>query len=184
MLGQVVETLDRRKGLEQSFLWPPIEKSDSEAGLEEKEDKEEEVEPEVKEPSWEDQPVRDKLMTALSYLRRHYSYCFYCGTQVCPLQISKDIYLKEQAQSEQIAGSEVLAAKHQQRGNDSCLGAVKLYVCKVYDCHGNLLTSSFEDASSYHMLMMMTALKNWLLMQYANAEELAAQCPGMSDEDH
>ena len=84
----MIETLDRRKGLEHSFLWPLVERAESEAEVEEdgkKEDDGENVEAEDKEPTWEDQPVKGKLMTALSYLRNHYSYCFYCATQVCPL---------------------------------------------------------------------------------------------------
>lgn len=79
----MIETLDRRKGLEPNFLWPPVEISESEAELEDKEEDGEKSEPEDKEATWENQPVKDKLVTALSYLRNHYFYCLYCGTQVC-----------------------------------------------------------------------------------------------------
>lgn len=81
---QVIETLDRRKGFEQSFLWP---QPDTEAA-EESDDKadataaEELIEVADPEPTWEDQPVRDKLVTALRYLRTHHFYCLHCGAQV------------------------------------------------------------------------------------------------------
>ena len=62
-----------------------MEKSESEAEAGGNEDDEEKIQSEDKELTWEDQPVKDKLMTALSYLRKHYFYCFYCVTQVCSL---------------------------------------------------------------------------------------------------
>lgn len=78
---QVIETLDRRKGFEQSFLWPPVEpvEGGEEAADGEKPPEEEQQPAEL---SWEDQPVRDKLVTALTYLRNHHSYCLHCGCQV------------------------------------------------------------------------------------------------------
>lgn len=80
---QVIETLDRRKGLEQSFLWLLPEKSEDEVSEEQKADASAE-QPEEKdsEPSWEEQPVRDKLMTVLGYLRQQHFYCLHCGHQV------------------------------------------------------------------------------------------------------
>lgn len=80
--GQVIETLDRRKGLEQNFLWPLPEQTDEEAA--EGEDHEVKVDDiqESQEASWEDQPVKDKLISALRYLRAHYFYCLHCGHQV------------------------------------------------------------------------------------------------------
>ena len=77
---QVIETLDRRKGLDPSFLWAPPEPQAPE-------DEEEvaEAEEETKEPGWEDQPIKDKLMTVLTYLRSQHCYCLHCGCQVCIL---------------------------------------------------------------------------------------------------
>ena len=60
-----------------------MENPESEVELEDKEEDGEKSEPEDKDAIWEDQPVKDKLFTALSYLRNHYFYCLYCGTQVC-----------------------------------------------------------------------------------------------------
>jgi len=78
-LQKVAETLDVRKGLDPSFLWPPPEPQKPPEG-----DVAGETAPEeVKEPGWEEQPVRDKLLTVLTYLRSQHSYCLHCGCQVC-----------------------------------------------------------------------------------------------------
>ena len=34
------------------------------------------------EPTWEDQPVKNRLITVLSYLRSQHLYCLHCGCQV------------------------------------------------------------------------------------------------------
>ena len=77
----MIDTLDRRKGLEASFLWPLPEVQASE----EEDEKETEADEDAKEPGWEDQPVKDKLMTVLTYLRSQHCYCLHCGCQVCLL---------------------------------------------------------------------------------------------------
>ena len=78
---QVIETLDRRKGFEQSFLWPLPEPDEPQA---EEVVAEEPVtgEQEAAEPTWEDQPVRDKLVAVLTYLRSQHNYCLHCGCKV------------------------------------------------------------------------------------------------------
>ena len=73
--------MDRRKGLDPSFLWPPPEVEASEEG----DEKVAEAEEQAKVPCWEDQPVKDKLMTVLTYLRSQHCYCLHCGCQVCIL---------------------------------------------------------------------------------------------------
>ena len=78
---QVIETLDRRKGFEQSFLWPlpePEEPQAEEAVAEEPVTGEQVA----AEPTWEDQPVKDKLVAALTYLRSQHNHCLHCGCQV------------------------------------------------------------------------------------------------------
>jgi len=59
-------------------MWPlPENQEDSDDGGDA-----EEAEEEAKEPGWEDQPVKDKLVTALTYLRSQHFYCLHCGCQV------------------------------------------------------------------------------------------------------
>lgn len=77
---KVIETLDTRKGFGSSFLWPLPEEDASEEASETLEAQEQAQA--AKEPTWEDQPVKDKLVTALTYLRQHHSYCIHCGCQV------------------------------------------------------------------------------------------------------
>ena len=68
--------------MDQNFLWLPAEREDAIEGGENAEEVKGVEEEEEKEATWEDQPVKDKLITALTYLRNHYSYCLHCGHQV------------------------------------------------------------------------------------------------------
>lgn len=84
-LCQVCETLDRRKGLESSEMWPqqlPAPGTESPRGDERGNidtDADEEVQQEA---SWEDWPVQAKLAMVLDHLRQNYHYCIFCGCQV------------------------------------------------------------------------------------------------------
>lgn len=81
---QVCETLDRRKGLESSEMWPqqlPAPGTESPRGDERGNidtDADEEVQQEA---SWEDWPVQAKLAMVLDHLRQNYHYCIFCGCQ-------------------------------------------------------------------------------------------------------
>ncbi len=82
---QVCETLDRRKGLESSEMWPQppaaIE-SDTPQEDEAQDSSMSAVEEVAQEPSWEDWPVQAKLALVLDYLRQMHHYCIFCGSQV------------------------------------------------------------------------------------------------------
>ncbi|DBA96331.1 hypothetical protein WJX82_007548 [Trebouxia sp. C0006] len=82
---QVCETLDRRKGVESSEMWPqpPAAAVESDA-IQENEAQDSStsaVEEVAQEPSWEDWPVQAKLALVLDYLRQTYHYCIFCGSQ-------------------------------------------------------------------------------------------------------
>ncbi|DBB01251.1 TPA: hypothetical protein ACH3X1_001120 [Trebouxia sp. C0004] len=82
---QVCETLDRRKGLESSEMWPPSPVAAVESDtLQENEalDSSSAVKEVAQEPSWEDWPVQAKLALVLDYLRQTHHYCIFCGCQV------------------------------------------------------------------------------------------------------
>jgi hypothetical protein len=64
--------------LEPSFLWPLPEKEENS----DDDGEGKEAEDEAEEPGWEDQPVKEKLVTALTYLRSQHVYCLHCGCQV------------------------------------------------------------------------------------------------------
>lgn len=86
VLIQVCETLDRRKGVESSEMWPqpPAAAVESDA-IQENEAQDSStsaVEEVAQEPSWEDWPVQAKLALVLDYLRQMYHYCIFCGSQV------------------------------------------------------------------------------------------------------
>ena len=91
---QVIETLDRRKGYDRSYLWPPEPAVDPDANEENNKESEsipadQTLEEEIKEPTWEDQPVLDRLQTVLKYLRTQHFYCLHCGCQVSPSSYNK-----------------------------------------------------------------------------------------------
>jgi hypothetical protein len=73
---QVCETLDRRKGMADSVMWPPPppEPADEEQAAEE--EAAQELHP------WEDRPAAQKLGDVLQWLRSEHCYCVYCGCQV------------------------------------------------------------------------------------------------------
>ncbi|KAL3141086.1 G patch domain-containing protein 11 [Trebouxia sp. C0009 RCD-2024] len=85
---QVCETLDRRKGVESSEMWPPATvvpdadvppvSSDVHTGSADAEDNEEASQDSL---AWEDWPVQAKLAMVLDYLRQSYHYCIFCGCQ-------------------------------------------------------------------------------------------------------
>lgn len=85
---QVCETLDRRKGVESSEMWPPApiipdaddppEGSDAQSSSIDAEVNEE---PSQDLSAWEDWPVQAKLAMVLDYLRQSYQYCIFCGCQ-------------------------------------------------------------------------------------------------------
>lgn len=79
---QVIETLDTRKGLPQSFLWPPLPEPESGDDAPCPAENASDIHPEQQEASWEDQSTKDKLTAVLKYLRNHHQYCIHCGCQV------------------------------------------------------------------------------------------------------
>ena len=86
---EVCETLDRRKGVDSSEMWPPppvvpdadaVAGSAAQTGNTDVLDDEDTAQHAV---SWEDWPVQAKLAMLLDYLRQNYHYCIFCGCQVC-----------------------------------------------------------------------------------------------------
>jgi len=86
ILIQVCETLDRRKGLESSEMWPQppaaAVESDTIQENEAQDSSTSAVEEVAQEPSWEDWPVQAQLALVLDYLRQTHHYCIFCGSQV------------------------------------------------------------------------------------------------------
>lgn len=86
---EICETLDRRKGVESSEMWPPppvapdaeaAAGNDVQTGNTDAADCEDVAQDAV---PWEDWPVQAKLAMVLDYLRQSYHYCIFCGCQVC-----------------------------------------------------------------------------------------------------
>lgn len=86
---EVSETLDRRKGVESSEMWPPppvVPDADAPAGSDAQTgnaDAHGSADTAQDAVSWEDWPVQAKLAMVLDHLRQSYHYCIFCGCQVC-----------------------------------------------------------------------------------------------------
>lgn len=86
---QVCETLDRRKGLESSEMWPPppvAPDADAPAGNDVQTGNTDAVDcgnvAQDDAMPWEEWPVQAKLAMVLDHLRQSYHYCIFCGCQV------------------------------------------------------------------------------------------------------
>ena len=79
-LSQVCETLDRRKGLTESILWPlpPPPPEDEE----QEQDAEGSGAEALDADAWENLPPATRLADVLQWLRSEYFYCVFCGSQV------------------------------------------------------------------------------------------------------
>ena len=80
---QVLETLDRRKGMVESHVWlaePSLQEVDDAADGTEEAEAEAEAGPVN---PWTELPLAQRLSDVLQRLRTEHSYCIFCGCQVC-----------------------------------------------------------------------------------------------------
>lgn len=77
--AQACETLDRRKGLPRSIMWP-LDPALQPSDADDSDTEEQQLPPEMQ--AFEEMPAPAKLAALLAHLRLQHCHCLFCGVQV------------------------------------------------------------------------------------------------------